>query len=117
MEIDSPRSRKQGTMLVMQGTQTPQTVPPTHGPIHTRHVLYPDAYSWYVLASALDVMVTVTVLVHLGAREVNTIARWTIDHSGTWGLIALKFLSVIVVIVICEHIGRRRATIGRSLAV
>ena len=104
-------------MLVMESTGTPLAMPPTHGPIHKRHVLYPDAYAWYVLASALDVMVTVTVLVHLGAREVNTIAQWTIEHSGTWGLIALKFVSVIVVIAICEHIGRRRATIGRTLAV
>lgn len=81
-----------------------------------RAVLYPDRYAWYVLASALDIMVTVTVLVHLGAREVNTFAQWSIDQFGTWGLIGLKFLSVILVLCICEFIGRRRERTGRMLA-
>jgi|SoiMethySBSTD1v2_1073268.scaffolds.fasta_scaffold925160_2 hypothetical protein len=104
-------------MFAMQGTSPPLIAPPTHGPIHKRHVLYPDAYAWYVLASALDVMITVTVLVHFGAREVNTFAQWTIDLSGTWGLIALKFISVIVVVAICEHIGRKKMHLGRMLAI
>lgn len=85
-------------------------------PIHLRHVLYPDRYAWYVLASALDVMVTITVLVHLGAREVNTFAQWSIEQFGNWGLIGLKFLSVIVVVLICEYIGRRRRRLGAALA-
>lgn len=85
-------------------------------PFHRRAVLYPDRYAWYVLASALDIMVTVTVLVHLGAREVNTFAQWSIERFGTWGLIGLKFLSVIAVVAICEHVGRRRPRLGASLA-
>jgi len=85
-------------------------------PLHRRHVLYPDRYAWYVLASALDVMVTVTVLVHLGAREVNSFAQWSIDRFGTWGLIGLKFLSVILVVAICEYIGRRHRRGGAALA-
>lgn len=84
--------------------------------LRTRHVLYPNRYAWYVLASALDIMVTVTVLVHLGAREVNTIAQWSIDRFGTWGLIGLKFLSVVLVVLICEYVGRRREKMGRWLA-
>jgi hypothetical protein len=86
------------------------------GPIHLRHVLYPDRYAWYVLASALDVMVTITVLVHLGAREVNTFAQWSIEQFGNWGLIGLKFLSVVVVVLICEYVGRRRRRVGAALA-
>jgi hypothetical protein len=101
-----------------QLTPAPDPRPhPTHGPIHRRHVLYPDTYAWYVLASALDVMVTVAVLVHLGAREVNTFAQWTIEEFGTWGLIGLKFISVVIVVAICEHIGRQRQRLGRTLAV
>lgn len=80
------------------------------------HALYPDHYVWYVFASALDIMVTVTVLVHLGAREVNTFAQWSIEQFGTWGLIALKFLSVFVVIAVCEIVGRRRQRLGKYLA-
>src|SRR3954464_993197 len=84
--------------------------------LYARHVLYPDRYAWYVLASALDVMVTVTVLVHLGAREVNTFAQWSIEHFGTWGLISLKFISVVLVVGICEFVGRRRPKMGQLLA-
>ena len=91
-------------------------------------MLYPDMYAWYVLVSALDIMVTVKLLTHLGesevapppgavtAHEVNTFAQWTIDRFGTWGIIGLKFLSVIVVVAICEHVGRRRPMLGRTLA-
>ena len=92
-------------------------------------MLYPDRYAWYILVSALDIMVTVKLLAHLGihetviwgetaivAREANTFAQWTIDQFGTWGLIGLKFLSVIAVVVICEYIGRRREKTGRRLA-
>lgn len=95
-------------------------------------MLYPNFYAWYVLVSALDIMVTVKLLVHLSvqhedqrgtgyeaavvASEVNTLAQWTIDQFGTWGLIGLKFLSVILVVTICEYIGRRRERQGRVLA-
>ncbi len=99
-------------------------------PIYRGAMLYPDRYAWYVLVSALDVMVTVKLLVHLGqreeqpfgfdtdvhAREVNTFAQWTIEQFGTWGLIGLKFLTVILVVAICEYIGRRRLRLGRNLA-
>jgi uncharacterized membrane protein len=84
-------------------------------PVH-RPVLYPDRYVWYVLVSALDIMLTVTVLAHLGMREANTFAQWSIDQFGTWGLIGLKFLSVIAVVMICEFIGRRDGRRGRRLA-
>lgn len=87
--------------------------------IHRRPVLYPDMYAWYILVSALDIIVTVTLLVHfghLGAHEANTFAQWTIDLCGTWGLIGLKFLSVCLVVGICEFIGRRRERAGRRLA-
>jgi uncharacterized membrane protein len=89
---------------------------PKEAAMARRHVLYPDRYAWYVLVSALDIIVTVTVLVHLGAREVNTFAQWSIERFGTWGLIGLKFASVIVVVLICEHIGRKHERAGRWLA-
>jgi uncharacterized membrane protein len=82
-----------------------------------RPVLYPDQYAWYVLASALDIMVTVSVLLHLGAREANLIAQRSIELFGTWGLIGLKFVSVALVVAICEYVGRRRPRAGRWLAI
>ncbi len=81
-----------------------------------RPVLYPDQYVWYVFASSLDIIVTVFVLSHLGMREANTFAQWSIDRFGTWGLIGLKFLSVILVVCVCEYIGRRKHVAGRRLA-
>lgn len=81
-----------------------------------RAVLYPDRYVWYLFASTLDIIVTVTLLRHLGFREANSFAQKSIDYFGTWGLIGLKFLSVIVVIFICEYVGRRRERLGRTLA-
>jgi uncharacterized membrane protein len=81
-----------------------------------RPVLYPNLYTWYVLVAALDIMITVTLLVHLGAREVNMIAQRSIELFGTWGLIGLKFASVLLVIAICEHVGRIRHRTGRALA-
>jgi uncharacterized membrane protein len=82
-----------------------------------RPVLYPNLYAWYVLVAALDIMITVTLLVHLGAHEVNMIAQRSIELFGTWGLIGLKFASVLLVIAICEYVGRIRARTGRSLAI
>ncbi len=79
-------------------------------------VLYPDRYLWYVLASVMDIVVTVTVLVHYSAREVNSIAQASIEMFDTWGLIGLKFLTLIIVVLICEYIGRRNERLGRMLA-
>lgn len=79
-------------------------------------VLYPDRYAWYILASTLDIVVTVSVLVHYGAREVNSLAQASIELFGTWGLIGLKFLTLVIVIAICEYIGRRQPRLGRMLA-
>jgi uncharacterized membrane protein len=91
---------------------------PSRNPLAStgRPVLYPDQYAWYIFASALDIMVTITVLVHLGAREVNMLAQRSIELFGTWGLIGLKFLSVILVVGICEFVGRRRPRAGKRLA-
>lgn len=102
--------------LLVPGDNATMASQDADAPIHKRAVLYPDMYAWYLLASALDVMVTVTVLVHLGAREVNTFAQWTLERLDVWGLIGLKFLSVIVVVLICEYVGRRRPGLGRSVA-
>lgn len=79
-------------------------------------VLYPDRYVWYVLVSAMDIVVTVSVLVHYGAREVNSIAQASIELFGTWGLIGLKFLTLVIVVAICEYIGRRRRRLGATIA-
>jgi hypothetical protein len=103
-------------MPSMTTLSTPEAVKPDRRGIHRAHVLYPNRYTWYVLVSALDIMITVTLLVHLGAREVNMLAQESIELFGTWGLIGLKFLSVILVVGICEWVGRRNFRLGRRVA-
>ena len=78
-------------------------------------MLYPNAYAWFVLVSALDVMFTCCVLA-LGGFEMNYLAALVIWRWDTWGLILYKFSLVILVIVCCEEIGRRRSATGKSLA-
>ncbi len=81
-----------------------------------RSVLFPNHYAWYVLASALDLMMTNTVMTHFGATEANVVAAAMIELGGFWGLIALKFATVLVVVGICEHIGHRRPATARRVA-
>src|ERR1043165_5349213 len=81
-----------------------------------RPVLYPEQYVWYILVCALDLIMTNTVLNYFGAREVNSIADAAIRHAGFWGLIALKFATVVLVVLICEHIGRKHPALGQRIA-
>jgi uncharacterized membrane protein len=61
-------------------------------------------------------MATVLVLTHLGFREANSFAQKSIEYFGTWGLIGLKFVSVVIVVAICEYVGRHREHLGRLVA-
>ena len=79
-------------------------------------VLYPAQYVWYVLASSLDLITTHTVIRHFSAIEVNTIADRAIRLFGFWGLIGLKFGTVVLVVLICEYVGRRRPRLGKKIA-
>jgi len=74
--------------------------------------LYPRLYGWLLLVAALDIMLTWVVL-HLGGSELNAFAARAIEHAGHWGLIAIKFSAAIVVVSICEYIGRQRDVHGR----
>jgi len=82
-----------------------------------RIALYPNHYAWYILASSLDIMMTYLIIWGLGGREVNAIAQKFIDALGHWGLILLKFSTVLLVIAICEFVGRRKFAWGRRLAI
>lgn len=79
-------------------------------------VLFPDHYCWYVLVCALDLMLTATILARFGGVEVNGLAHRIIVEGGLPGLIGFKFATVLLVVVICEVIGRRKTHAGRRLA-
>lgn len=76
---------------------------------------YPRPYAWFVVVSVLDILFTWTVLL-LGGKEVNAIADMVINYAGGKGIIIYKFCLIVLVMVLCEIIGRRRDRIGKKLA-
>ncbi len=78
-------------------------------------MLYQTAYKWFVLISALDVVLTWFILL-LGGSEVNVLADAVIAHAGLKGILIYKFCLVVLVVLLCEIIGRRRPRVGRNLA-
>jgi hypothetical protein len=85
------------------------------GGLLTRTVLYPRIYPWYVFLAALDIMLTWVVL-HSGGREVNVMADWVIRMGGLRGTVLFKFATVLLVIAICEVVGRKRPPLGLKIA-
>lgn len=76
---------------------------------------YPGLYGGFVFVSSLDIILTWLVL-QLGGREVNPLAAAVIAHWGLGGAIAFKFSLMLMVIVLCEVIGRNRDATARRLA-
>jgi len=78
-------------------------------------MLYQRAYKWFVYLSVFDVLLT-WFIVLLGGSEVNVLADAVIATAGLKGILIYKFCLVILVIVSCEVIGRRRPLLGRRVA-
>jgi hypothetical protein len=77
-------------------------------------ILYPRGYSWLITLAVLDVCCTYVIL-RLGGIELNGIANWFLHAFDLYGLIALKFGCVALVLMICEVVGRLRASAGTRL--
>ena len=80
-------------------------------------VCYPNAYVWLVLVSALDLMLTMLVLFVWEGFEANPVAEAVIEEMGFVWAIVFKFAIVVLVVIICEYIGRRDKRGGQTLAV
>jgi hypothetical protein len=78
--------------------------------------LYPNHYAWYVLVGTLDVIVTFVIVAYLGGGEVNELARHILQQHGWPGMVALKYSTVVVVLLVCEIVGRSKPRAGRGLA-
>jgi len=78
---------------------------------------YPRAYTWLVLLSALDLILTGLVLQFWGGEEVNPIAAYVIDEFGFGWTIAFKFGMMLLAMIMCEFAGRRHDRVGRRLAI
>ena len=78
-------------------------------------MLFPTTYKWFVFFSALDVVLTWFILL-LGGVEVNVLADAVIAYAGLQGMLIYKFCLVVLVVLICEIVGRRKLRSGRNLA-
>src|SRR5688500_9175108 len=76
---------------------------------------YPNSYVWFVFFSSLDVMLTWAILNRAG-REVNPVAHLVIEEWGLPGAIAFKFSLMLVVVTVCEEVGRKRDRVAGVLA-
>jgi hypothetical protein len=82
---------------------------------HTPPLRYPRLYALFILVSSLDIVFT-WIILSLGGREINPLAREVIDNWGLNGAILFKFSLVVFVIVSCDVIGRQRDRLGRFVA-
>ena len=78
-------------------------------------IRYPDQEAWLVLVGTLDIVFTSIILWVLGGTELNPIARAAAESMGAWGLIALKYSTLTVVILVSEYIGITRPSAGKRL--
>lgn len=91
---------------------------PKHRPSFLfRRARYPHEYVWLVFVSALDVMLTwVIILPQFGGSEANFMPGRIIARYGMVGAVIYKFALIVLVIFICEWVGRTRHELGRRLA-
>lgn len=80
-----------------------------------REPRYPTIYTWFVFLSAMDVLLTYIVL-RLGGGEVNHVANAILQRFNFTGMIVFKFALVILVIGICELVGKHHDARGKRLA-
>ena len=80
-----------------------------------RRLLYPGVYIWYVILASCDISLT-WIILSLGGREENALANWIFEHGGLVGAVIFKFATVVIVVVICEFVGRHRNKTGRRVA-
>jgi hypothetical protein len=78
--------------------------------------MFPEAYTWFVFVSAMDLLLTWVILHYDGGREANALANAILQRFDLLGLVAYKFLIVLTVITICEIVGRMRYRAGKGLA-
>src|SRR5437016_4766895 len=81
-----------------------------------RGMLYENTYVWFIFLSCLDIFLTWCVLYRGVGIEANALAAWVIAHFGRVGMVLFKLAMVIVVILVCEAVGRRNQAAGHKLA-
>jgi hypothetical protein len=77
---------------------------------------YANIHLLFVIVSSWDLVYTWLIL-SMGGREVNVIANAVLSYHGYGGMVAFKFTLVVLVVLLCEVIGRRNERTGRRLAI
>ncbi len=91
---------------------------PIHEPkgwLSLPHMRYPNEYVWFLLFSSMDIMLTWLIL-NMQGSEVNPLAKEVIDEWGLPGAIGFKFSLTLMVVLVCEVVGRKRDRMARNLA-
>lgn len=83
---------------------------------HLPEMRYQNAYVWMVLFASLDILLTYLVLYEWGGFEVNPVAAPIIAFMGFGWAMLFKYAIIVLVIIICEIVGRTRDATGRRLA-
>ena len=79
-------------------------------------MLFPSEYVWLVFVSTMDIIFTWIIISRYEGHEANPLADFYIRTYGSAGLIFFKFCIVILVVGICEIVGRQQEHTGRRLA-
>lgn len=77
-------------------------------------VLFPTRYGVYLTLAAMDILLTWLVL-GVGGSEANAVAAWVINAGGLPGMTFFKFASVVIVLLICEYVGRKERDTAQTL--
>ena len=80
------------------------------------HMRYQNVYVWLVLVSVLDALLTYLVLYVWEGHEVNPVAEAIIGQMGFGWTVVFKLTICVLVIVICEVVGRLSDRAGHRLA-
>jgi hypothetical protein len=79
-------------------------------------MLYQNTYVWFIFLSCLDIFLTWCILYRGVGFEANALAAWVIAHFGRVGMVLFKLGMVVLIILICETVGRRNRSVGHNLA-
>ena len=75
----------------------------------------PQRYCWLVIGGTLDIVLTMFIL-SLGGQEANPLAEAMLITHGPTGMIAYKYLLILLAIIGCEFVARRKLNIARVLS-
>lgn len=89
----------------------------TPGFYSTPAMRYPNLYTWMLLLSTMDVLLTFLVLHVWGGVEANPVAAGIIDKHGFHWAMTFKFAMTVLAILSCEWVGRKNDKAGRRLAI